>query len=122
MIVLSAVVLVGGVVLGLLPVHTTLTQVAPELRLLTVSCGDGYLGGSPTARPGDLVELPVDGGVLLPRSAYTAHCDEAVGGWRRPLAWALTAVGALGLAAGVVNGRTFGSGMPRASRRDRRTV
>jgi hypothetical protein len=93
----SVLLLGAGVVLGFLPVRATLTQIAPELRLVTVSCGNGYLQATPPTQPGDLVALPGESGVYLPRSTYVEHCGEAAG-WRRYAAWALTALGALGLA------------------------
>jgi hypothetical protein len=93
----SVLLLGAGVVLGFLPVRATLTQIAPELRLVTVSCGNGYLQATPPTQPGDLVALPGESGVYLPRGTYVEHCGEAAG-WRRYAAWALTALGALGLA------------------------
>jgi hypothetical protein len=93
----SVLLLGAGVVLGFLPVSATLTQIAPELRLVTVSCGNGYLQATPPTQPGDLVALPGESGVYLPRSTYVEHCGDAAG-WRRYAAWALTALGALGLA------------------------
>jgi len=42
-IAVSAVLLVVGVVLGFTPVKATMTEIEPDLRLLTVSCGNGFL-------------------------------------------------------------------------------
>jgi hypothetical protein len=96
-IAVSVLLLGAGVVLGFLPVRATLTQIVPELRLVTVSCGNGYLQATPPVQPGDLVALPGEAGVYLPRTTYAEHCGEAAG-WRRYAAWGLTALGALGLA------------------------
>jgi hypothetical protein len=97
LIVGSAIVLAAGLVIGLLPVSATLTEISPQLRLVTASCGDGYLPASPPVRPGDLVEQPAEPPVLLPRTSYAEHCTLAVG-WRRYVSWILTVLGALGLA------------------------
>lgn len=96
-IAISASLFVAGVVLGFLPVTATLTQITPRPRLVTVSCGNGYLRATPPAQPGDLVALPGETGVYLPRDTYAAHCGQAAG-WKPYAAWALTALGALGLA------------------------
>jgi hypothetical protein len=96
-ITISSLFLVAGVVLGFLPVSATLTEIAPELRLITVPCGNVYLRNIPPTQPGDLVALPGESGVYLPRASYVEHCSESVG-WRRYAAWGLTAIGALGLA------------------------
>jgi hypothetical protein len=105
----SALMLGAGVVLGFLPVTATLTQITPHPRLVTVSCGNGYLRAIPPAQPGDLVALPGETGVYLPRGTYAAHCGQAAG-WKPYAAWGLTALGALGLAiafsaAGAPSGR-----------------
>jgi len=116
-ITISGLLLVAGVVLGFLPVKATLTQIAPELRLITVPCGNVYLRNIPPTQPGDLVALPGEQGVYLPRASYVEHCSEAVG-WRRYAAWGLTAIGALGLAITFAAARTpVGPGGPRSSRR-----
>jgi len=104
-IAVSVLLLVVGVVLGFLPVRATLTQIEPELRLLTVSCGNGYLQAAPPVQPGDLVGLPDEPGVLLPRASYAAHCAGSAG-WKRYAAWGLTALGALGLAITYSGART----------------
>jgi hypothetical protein len=96
-ITISSLLLVAGVVLGFLPVSATLTEIAPQLRLITVPCGNVYLRNIPPTQPGDLVALPGESGVYLPRASYVEHCSESVG-WRRYAAWGLTAIGALGLA------------------------
>jgi hypothetical protein len=116
-ITISGLLLVAGVVLGFLPVKATLTEIAPELRLITVPCGNVYLRNIPPTQPGDLVALPGEQGVYLPRASYVEHCSEAVG-WRRYAAWGLTALGALGLAITFSAARTpVGPGGPRPSRR-----
>jgi hypothetical protein len=95
--VLATVVLVAGVVLGLLPVKATIVQLEPALRQLTVGCGNGYLTTTPPVQPGNLVELPGEPGVFLPRDNYASQCASAVG-WHRYASWGLTALGVLGLA------------------------
>lgn len=102
-IAVSALVLVAGVVIGLLPVSASITQVKPQLRLLTAECGNGFLLTTPPVLPGDLVALPSERDVFLPRQAYVDHCADAVG-WRRYAAWGLTAVGVLGLAVTLAGG------------------
>jgi len=96
-IAVSVLLLVVGVVLGFMPVNATLTEIAPHMRLITVPCGNVYLRNIPPTQPGDLVALPGESGVYLPRASYVEHCSESVG-WRRYAAWGLTAIGALGLA------------------------
>ena len=119
-IAVSAVVLVVGVVLGLLPVKASLTQVRPQLRLLTVSCGNGYLQVTPPVQAGDLVALPDERGVFLPKQSFTAHCSEAVG-WRRLAAWGLTGLGVLGLAVAFASASgSSGASAPAAPKRSRR--
>jgi hypothetical protein len=125
-IAISAVLLVVGVVLGFVPVKATLTEIAPELRLITVPCGNVYLRNIPPTQPGDLVALPGESGVYLPRASYVEHCSESVG-WRRYAAWGLTALGALGLAITFAAARTpvgpGGSGRSRrSSSRSRRSA
>jgi uncharacterized membrane protein YgcG len=111
----SAVLLVAGVVLGFMPVKTQLTEIQPELRLLNVSCGNNFLRASLPALPGNLVALPEEPGVYLPRADYDAHCGAAAG-WKRYVAWGLTALGALGLALTFSAARTpSGPGSPRPS-------
>jgi len=115
-IAVSAVLLVMGVVLGFTPVKATMTEIEPDLRLLTVSCGNGFLQASPPLQPGDLVALPQDPVVYLPRADYATHCAEAAG-WKRYAAWGLTAIGALGLAITFSASRTPSApGLPRPSR------
>ncbi|HEX4252707.1 MAG TPA: hypothetical protein VH008_32895 [Pseudonocardia sp.] len=115
-IAVSAVLLVVGVVLGFIPVKATMTEIEPELRLLTVSCGNGFLQASPPLQAGDLVALPQNPVVYLPRADYATHCAEAAG-WKRYAAWGLTAVGALGLAITFSAARTPSApGLPRRSR------
>jgi len=109
LIVGSAIVLAAGLVIGFVPVSTTLTEISPQLRLVPVSCGNGYLPASPSARPGDVVELPAQPPVLLPRTSYAQHCALAVG-WRRFASWILTVLGALGLAVCLASARTAGLG------------
>jgi hypothetical protein len=108
-IAVSALLLVAGVVIGLLPITATMTQVKPELRLLSVSCGNGFLLTTPSVQRGDLVALPGEEDVFLPRDSYAAHCSDAAG-WRRYAAWGLTGIGVLGLAlalsAGTGSGRS----------------
>jgi len=101
----AAVALAAGLVIGLMPIGTTLTEISPRVRLVAVSCGDGYLPANPPARPGELVEVPTRPPLLLTRSSYAQHCGLAVG-WRRHLAWLLTVLGALGLAVRVATTRT----------------
>lgn len=96
-IALSVLALVAGAWLGLMPIKASMTQISPELRILSVSCGNGYLGAGLAVHPGDLVEIPGEHAVYLPKVDYDTHCGEAVG-WRRYAAWALTGLGALGLA------------------------
>lgn len=86
-----------GVWLGLTPIRAQMTAISPDLRRLDVSCGNGYLGESPRVLPGDAIEPPGERGVLVRVSDYRAYCDPAVG-QRRLGSWALTALGALGLA------------------------
>ena len=115
-IAVSAVLLVVGVVLGFTPIKATMTEIEPQLRLLTVSCGNGFLQASPPLQPGDLVALPQDPVVYLPRADYATHCGEAAG-WKRYAAWGLTALGALGLAIAFSASRTPSApGLPRPSR------
>jgi hypothetical protein len=115
-IAVSAVLLVVGVVLGFTPVKATMTEIEPDLRLLTVSCGNGFLQASPPLQPGDLVALPQDPVVYLPRADYATHCADAAG-WKRYAAWGLTALGALGLAITFSASRTPSApGLPRPSR------
>lgn len=118
----SALALLAGVFLGLAPVRATLTQISPELRLLHVTCGNGYLRVTPPERPDALVELPGEPGVFVPRATYDEHCAIAAG-WRRYPAWGLTALGALGLALTFAAGRSTplpspeaGGGAPAAKR------
>jgi hypothetical protein len=111
----SAVLLVAGVVLGFMPVRTQLTEIQPELRLLNVSCGNNFLRASPPELPGNVVALPEEPGVYLPRADFNAHCGAAAG-WKRYVAWGLTAIGALGLALTFSAARTpSGPGSPRPS-------
>jgi heme exporter protein D len=118
-VVLSLVLLVAGVVLGFTPARATLTEVAPQLRQINVTCGNAYLRHTPPTQAGDLVALPDEAGVLAPRSAYVANCDAAIG-WRRWAAWALTVLGVLGLAITFATGRTPPlPGERRARRRQR---
>lgn len=105
LIVGAAIVLAAGLVIGLIPVSTALTEISPQLRLVTISCGDGYLPARPPAGPGDLVELPAQPPVLLPGASYAEHCALAVG-WRRYVSWILTVLGALGLAVCLARART----------------
>jgi hypothetical protein len=115
-IAVSAVLLVVGVVLGFTPVKATMTEIEPDLRLLTVSCGNGFLQASPPLQAGDLVALPQNPVVYLPRADYATHCAEAAG-WKRYAAWGLTALGALGLAITFSASRTPNApGLPRPSR------
>jgi hypothetical protein len=111
----SAVLLVAGVALGFMPVRTQLTEIQPELRLLNVSCGNNFLQASLPELPGNLVALPEEPGVYLPRADFDAHCGAAAG-WKRYVAWGLTALGALGLALTFSAARTpNGPGSPRPS-------
>jgi hypothetical protein len=107
-IALSVLALVAGAWLGLMPVKASMTQISPELRILSVSCGNGYLGAGLPVHPGDLVEIPGEHPVYLPKADYDTHCGDAVG-WRRYAAWALTGLGALGLAMTLAAGRTSSS-------------
>ncbi|WP_028934225.1 hypothetical protein [Pseudonocardia spinosispora] len=100
---MSALVLVAGVVMGLLPVTASITQVKPQLRLLTAECGNGFLLTTPPVLPGDLVALPSERDVFLPRQTYADHCSDAVG-VRRYASWGLTALGVLGLAVTLAGG------------------
>jgi hypothetical protein len=112
---ISAVLLVAGVALGFMPVRTQLTEIQPELRLLNVSCGNNFLQASLPELPGNLVALPEEPGVYLPRADFDAHCGAAAG-WKRYVAWGLTALGALGLALMFSAARTpSGPGSPRPS-------
>jgi hypothetical protein len=104
-IALSVLALVAGAWLGLMPIQASMTQISPELRILSVSCGNGYLGAGLAVHPGDLVEIPGEHAVYLPKADYDTHCGEAVG-WRRYAAWALTGLGALGLAMTLAAART----------------
>lgn len=120
-IALSVLALVAGAWLGLMPIKASMTQISPELRILSVSCGNGYLGAGLAVHPGDLVEIPGEHAVYLPKADYDTHCGEAVG-WRRYAAWALTGLGALGLAMTLAAARTptsvgsSGSSSTRSSR------
>jgi hypothetical protein len=117
----SALALLAGVLLGLFPIQASIIQISPVVRELSVSCGNGYLATTPPVHPGDLVELPGEPGVYLPRASYQTHCGEAVG-WRRYGAWGLTALGALGLAVTFAAARTPGSsGSAESSRSAART-
>jgi hypothetical protein len=107
--VVAALVLVAGVVLGLLPVKASITQLQPQLRLLSVGCGNGYLQTTPPVLRGNLVELPDEPRVYLPKDRYAQQCANAVG-WRKYGAWGLTALGVLGLAITLA-----GAGSPRLS-------
>lgn len=102
-IAVSALVLVAGVVMGLLPVTASITQVKPQLRLLTAECGNGFLLTTPPVLPGDLVALPSERDVFLPKQTYADHCSDAVG-VRRYASWGLTALGVLGLAVTLAGG------------------
>jgi hypothetical protein len=93
----AAVVLLAGVVLGLMPVTAQITQLQPELRLLSAACGNGYLQTTPQVRAGNLVELPDEPGVYLPKDSYAQQCSSTVG-WRKYAAWGLTVLGVLALA------------------------
>jgi hypothetical protein len=95
--VVAAVVLVAGVVIGLMPVKASIIQLQPQLRLLSASCGNGYLQTTPPVLQGNLVQLPDEPGVYLAKDSYAQQCAHAVG-WRKYVAWALTAIGVLGLA------------------------
>lgn len=95
--VVAAVALLAGVVIGFMPVKASITQLQPQLRLLSVACGNGYLQTTPPVLQGNLVQLSDEPGVYLPRDSYAQQCTNAVG-WRRYGAWALTVVGVLGLA------------------------
>lgn len=97
LILVSFVALGVGVWLGLTPIRAQMTAISPDLRRLDVSCGNGYLGESPRVQAGDAIEPPGEPGVLVRVSDYRAYCDPAVG-QRRLGSWALTALGALGLA------------------------
>lgn len=116
--VVAAVVLVAGVVLGLLPVKATIVQLEPALRQLTVGCGNGYLTTTPPVQHGNLVELPGEPGVFLPKDNYADQCASAVG-WHRYASWGLTALGVLGLAIALAgsSGRSRGTGGKRRPRR-----
>jgi hypothetical protein len=105
LVIIALVLLAAGVVLGFTPARATLTEVAPELRQITVSCGNNLLRHTPAVLPGDLVALPDDPSVLVPRAGYQANCDVAVG-WRRWTAWALTGLGVLILAVTLAAART----------------
>jgi hypothetical protein len=107
-IALSVLALVAGAWLGLMPIKASMTQISPELRILSVSCGNGYLGAGLPVHPGNLVEIPGAHPVYLPKADYDTHCGDAVG-WRRYAAWALTGLGALGLAMTLAAGRTSSS-------------
>ena len=120
-IVLSLVLLVAGVVLGFTPARATLTEVAPQLRQIDVHCGNSYLRHTPPVQAGDLVALPEDAGVLVPRAGFVANCDAAVG-WHRWAAWALTVLGVLGLAITFAVGRTPKLPGERRDRRRQRTA
>ncbi len=94
---LSIVALAFGLYLGLRPVTAPLTQVSPVVRELTVTCGIGFLPTVPPAGAGDLVTLPSEPGVALPRATYAEHCAGATS-WRPYVAWGLTGLGIAGLA------------------------
>jgi hypothetical protein len=104
-IALSVLALLAGAWLGLMPIKASMTQISPDLRILSVSCGNGYLGAGLPVHPGDLVEIPEAHPVYLPKADYDTHCGDAVG-WRRYAAWALTGLGALGLAMTLAAGRS----------------
>jgi hypothetical protein len=111
----GAIVLVAGVWLGLMPVKASITQIKPELRLLSVSCGNGYLGVVPPIQHGNLVELPDEAGVFLPQETFDQHCSSAVG-WRKYASWALTGLGVLALAIAIA-ASSAGSSTSSRSRR-----
>ncbi|HZZ47813.1 MAG TPA: hypothetical protein VFE65_13085 [Pseudonocardia sp.] len=111
----GAIVLVAGVWLGLTPIKASITQIKPELRLLSVSCGNGYLGVVPPVQHGNLVELPDEAGVYLPQATFDQHCSSAVG-WRKYASWGLTGLGVLALAIAIA-ASSAGSTMSSRSRR-----
>jgi hypothetical protein len=109
----GAIVLVAGVWLGLTPVKASITQIKPELRLLSVSCGNGYLGVVPPVQHGNLVELPDEAGVFLPQATFDEHCSSAVG-WRKYASWGLTGLGVLALAIAIAASSAASSGPARS--------
>ena len=120
--VVAAVVLVTGIVIGLMPVKASITQLQPELRLLSVSCGNGYLQIPPPVVQGNLVQLPDEPGVYLTKDTFSQQCSSAVG-WRKYAAWGLTAIGVLGLAIALSSANSRSGSQPSAKpakRADRR--
>lgn len=95
MIALAGVALVAGMFFGLQPLTASLTQITPDVRVLNVPCGIGYLPGAPDSA--DPVPLRGDPGVALPHKVYADHCSE-VTGWHPWVAWILTAIGLGGIA------------------------
>ena len=91
----AAVALMAGMFVGLRPLSASLTQISPEVRVLTVPCGIGYLPGVPD--PADPVPLKSDPGVSLPHKVYAEHCS-LVTSYQPWLAWILTAIGLGGMA------------------------
>jgi hypothetical protein len=91
----AAVALMAGMFIGLRPLSASLTQISPDVRVLTVSCGIGYLPGVPD--PADPVPLKSDPGVFLPHKTYAEHCA-LVTSWQPWVAWLLTAIGLGGMA------------------------
>ena len=91
----AAVALVAGMFVGLRPLTASLTQISPEVRVLTVPCGIGYLPGVPD--PADPVPLKSDPGISLPHKVYAEHCS-LVTSYQPWLAWILTAFGLGGMA------------------------
>ncbi len=91
----AAVALLAGMFIGLRPLSASLTQISPDVRVLTVPCGIGYLPGVPD--PADPVPLKSDPGVFLPHKTYAEHCS-LVTGWQPWVAWILTAIGLGGMA------------------------
>lgn len=94
-IALAGVVLIAGMFFGLQPIKASLTQITPDVRVLTVPCGVGYLPGVPDSS--DPVLLKDHPGVALPQQVYADHCSE-VSGWHPWVAWILTALGLGGIA------------------------
>ena len=95
MIALAGVAVVAGMFVGVQPLTASLTQITPDVRVLTVPCGIGYLPGVHDSA--DPVPLKNDPGVALPHKVYADHCAE-VTTWHPWVAWILTALGLGGLA------------------------
>jgi hypothetical protein len=94
-VVLGALLLIGGVFFGLSPLKAQVTTLVPPNTQVEAPCGFHYLPAVPALPDADPVPLPSDRKVQIARAEYTARCAE-VTGWQPYVAWALTAVGLLG--------------------------